>query len=67
MKIAKKLTLIGCALILGYVLIKWLAPPQLIEIDLPPSEPLPDGDYIIGHSNSSERVRIMNSKAYAFK
>lgn len=66
MKIAKKLTQIGCALILGYTLIKWLVLPQLVEIDLPLSEPLPDGDYIVGHSDSSERIRIKGGKTYTF-
>jgi hypothetical protein len=67
MKIAKKLTIVGCTLILGYALIKWLASPRLVEVNLPLSESLPGRDYIVGHSNSSERVRIMNGKVYAFE
>lgn len=67
MKIAKKLTLIGCTLILGYTLIKWWTTPRYIEVDLPTSKPLSDGDYIIGQGGTSERILVKGGKTYAFR
>lgn len=64
---AKKLTFVGCTLIFGFALIKWWTAPQLVKVNLPMSEPLPDGDYIVGHSNTSDRIRIKKGKTYVFK
>jgi hypothetical protein len=62
-KITKKHLLIGCILGVGLALIKW-AMPRYIEIDMAFSEPLPDGHYIVGHSNNTDRIKIKHGKTY---
>lgn len=68
MKIAKKLTLIGCTLLLGYTLLKWWAAPRYVEIDMQFSEPLPDGDYnVVGNTDDFDRIKIKHGKIYIIK
>lgn len=61
----KKLTLIGCILVIGYSVIKWLA-PRYTEIEMQFSEPLFDGDYIVdvGLTDNPERIKIKHGKIY---
>lgn len=67
MTIAKKLTVVGCVLTLGYTLTKWWRTPQIIEINMPFSEYLPDGNYdVMGITCESDHIRIINGKTYAF-
>jgi hypothetical protein len=63
MKITKRYLLIGCILGVGLALIKW-AMPRYTEIDMAFSEPLPDGDYVVGHGDNPEHIKIKQGKIY---
>ena len=66
MKTAEKLVLAGGVVAIGFVLIMW-ARPRYEEINMKLSEPLPDGDYVVGHSDSSDQIKIKGGRVFARK
>lgn len=66
MKTAKKLTLAGCVVAIGFALIVW-ARPRYEEINMGLSEPLPDGVYVVGSLASSDRIQIKDGRVFARK
>jgi len=66
MKTAEKLVLAGSVVAIGFVLLLW-ARPRYEEINMKFSESLPDGDYVVGHSDSSGQIKIKGGRVFARK
>lgn len=66
MKTTKKLMLVGCVVAIGYALIVW-ARPRYVEVAMRFSYPLPNGDYVVGNSDSSEQIKIKDGRVFARK